>query len=218
MEQHSVTRFAQAEAQFELQRIIVDDTKYSYQRCGLESRGADGIFELGGTKLSANGFNSLSYFCVIWALTSAQVVTFVIAYGPMVCTEKGQVDLALYMSLSCQLPFHLCRLLSLLVLSLLLLSVFLLSLLPHAVSFLTDKGLPHCHQELPAGQEDNVDILNLIISLNSCLLVCLEKHTTTIHHSYYNIVFFSTLFGRLLLRVLVAHTQKGTKTAARSGD
>ena len=50
-------------------------------------RGADGIFELGGTKLSANDFNSISYFCVIWASTSAQIVTFVIAYGPMVCTK-----------------------------------------------------------------------------------------------------------------------------------
>ena len=51
-------------------------------------RGADGIFELGGTKLSANDFNSIRYFCIIWALTSAQVVTFVIAYGLMVCTKK----------------------------------------------------------------------------------------------------------------------------------
>ena len=52
-------------------------------------QGADGIFELGGTNLSANDFNSISYFCVIWALTSAQVVTFVIAYEPMVCTKKA---------------------------------------------------------------------------------------------------------------------------------
>ena len=53
-------------------------------------RGADVIFELGRTKLSANDFNSISYFCAVWALTSAQVVTFVIAYWPMVCTKKPE--------------------------------------------------------------------------------------------------------------------------------
>ena len=46
--------------------------------------------ELGGTKLSANDFNSMTYFYVIWALTGAQVVTFVIAYGLMVCTKKSE--------------------------------------------------------------------------------------------------------------------------------